>query len=407
MAESYKRLGAVAPVDDREQLLYVAPAATQTLVSNITVTNRSSSSTSFDINVYESGVTQQSALNDYQATYFAAGSLYYETGYYSTNGITWTANTFPFTHAVVGYGNEKFIAVRDQIGTSLATSEDGINWTQSSLPLSGQFRKVLFANAKFLLLNGTSEQTLFSTDGASWTSTTLPQGPPFNIEYGNGVYISYAYYSSQIYASTDAITWTSGTAPYPMRSRLTAYGNGIFLIAGVPWNNTQNATYSTDGITWTQTTMPQSIRWNALTYGDGKFVALAYGSSIVAISTDAITWTNATLPLSRRWNQVKYGDGKFVALTQQYFDTAYSTDAITWTQSSAPVSNTPTDLAFADPMKKYQSPRLNNIYKNFSISANDTKVLEPGIALGSQSSIIVKDNSGGNLTFFTYGVELS
>jgi len=55
MAESYKRLGSIAPVDDSETLLYTAPSGTQSLISNITVTNRSSSSASFDVNIHQSG----------------------------------------------------------------------------------------------------------------------------------------------------------------------------------------------------------------------------------------------------------------------------------------------------------------------------------------------------------------
>ena len=64
MTESYKRLGAVAPTDDGYTLLYTSPAATEALVSNITVTNRSASAQTFDVQVFESGVTQQSDLDD-------------------------------------------------------------------------------------------------------------------------------------------------------------------------------------------------------------------------------------------------------------------------------------------------------------------------------------------------------
>ena len=54
MAETYKILGQVAPtVSLQEKVLYSSPAATQTLVTNITVTNRSASNQTFDINVYD------------------------------------------------------------------------------------------------------------------------------------------------------------------------------------------------------------------------------------------------------------------------------------------------------------------------------------------------------------------
>ena len=54
MAETYKILGQVAPtVSGQEKVLYSSPAATHTLVTNITVTNRSASNQTFDINVYD------------------------------------------------------------------------------------------------------------------------------------------------------------------------------------------------------------------------------------------------------------------------------------------------------------------------------------------------------------------
>jgi archaellum component FlaF (FlaF/FlaG flagellin family) len=63
MTEVYKRLGAIAPADDSETLLYTAPSGTQSLISNITVTNRSSSSASFDINIHETGSAPFTSTN--------------------------------------------------------------------------------------------------------------------------------------------------------------------------------------------------------------------------------------------------------------------------------------------------------------------------------------------------------
>jgi hypothetical protein len=53
----------------------------------------------------------------------------------------------------------------------------------------------------------------------------------------------------------------------------------------------------------------------------------------------------------------------------------------------------------------YSSPVLNSLYKNTAISANATEILEPGITLGAQNSIVVKGTA--NITFSVYGVEIS
>ena len=51
------------------------------------------------------------------------------------------------------------------------------------------------------------------------------------------------------------------------------------------------------------------------------------------------------------------------------------------------------------------SPSVNNLYKTVTILANQSEILEPGITLGAQDSIVVSGNT--NLTYSAYGVELS
>ena len=174
MPEVYKRLGAVAPIDDREYLLYVTPNETQSLISNITVTNRSSSPTSFDINVYESGVTQQSDLDDFYL--FVAVSSGVDTAT-STDGITWTQGTLPVSAGwdLVTYGDGTFVSLA--YPQLFATSTDGITWTQGTLPVGGLWASVTYGDGTFVAVaggSGGSQIAATSTDGITWTQRTLP-----------------------------------------------------------------------------------------------------------------------------------------------------------------------------------------------------------------------------------------
>jgi hypothetical protein len=107
MTDTYKKLAAIAPTNDEEKFLYAAPAATSSLVSNITVANRSSSSATFDINIYQSGITQQSDIDNSDL-----GKVFVTTGRegssqfssLSTNGITWTARSLPSSTGWNGSG---------------------------------------------------------------------------------------------------------------------------------------------------------------------------------------------------------------------------------------------------------------------------------------------------------------
>jgi hypothetical protein len=51
------------------------------------------------------------------------------------------------------------------------------------------------------------------------------------------------------------------------------------------------------------------------------------------------------------------------------------------------------------------SPALNNVYKNYSIPANTSMILQPGILLAPNNTLVVRGST--NLTFSAYGVEIT
>ena len=65
MAVSYKILGQSAPSATTETALYTVPAATETIVSTLTVTNRSATDATFRVSVAENG--SATANKDYVA----------------------------------------------------------------------------------------------------------------------------------------------------------------------------------------------------------------------------------------------------------------------------------------------------------------------------------------------------
>lgn len=130
-----------------------------------------------------------------------------------------------------------------------AYSEDGINWTQTTLPTKTYWCSVCYGNGKFVAVAEDSNIAVYSEDGINWTQTTLPASK----------------------------SWNS-----------VCYGNGKFMAVAYSCNI---AAYSEDGINWTQTTMPANENWYSVCYGSGKFVAVDYNGA-AAFSTDGITWFN-------------------------------------------------------------------------------------------------------------------
>ena len=104
-----------------------------------------------------------------------------------------------------------------------------------------------------------------------------------SVTYGNGKFVAVVSNSNTAAYSTDGITWTETTMPSSANWYSVTYGDGKFVAVA---SNSSTAAYSTDGITWTETTMPSSANWYSVTYGDGKFVAVANNSSTAAYKID-------------------------------------------------------------------------------------------------------------------------
>jgi hypothetical protein len=223
-------------------------------------------------------------------------------GIYSSDGITWSTTTMPFSFywSGVAYGKDRFVAVgSDDTATDKAvTSTDGITWTQITMPVSSSWR---------------------------------------DVRYGNGLFIAPRLASSDVYEySTDGITWSTSTAAALPDTRTWKYftwgaKNSLYVGVGLGSNR---AVSSTDGISWTLRTLPGVRSWGGLAYGNGAYVVTTIGSTLGAISTNGTTWANTTLPANARW-RLTYGRGYFLATSESTTNAATSEDGITWTSRTA------------------------------------------------------------------------
>ena len=417
MTESYKKLASLAPESDHEKVLYAAPAATSSLISNITVTNRSSSSATFDVNVYSGGATTDAELYSleygkkfYVASAGAAGGLYS-----STDGITYDINdpTYAYVEwkSVPSFGNDTWILIRETAGTSW-TSTDGITYADTTVAsgINGTNRKIKSVfGAGVHMFSGTSGGYYLrkTTDGITWESSTTPISRIYELLiYAQDKFVAVGEQAaSQAVSSTDGITWTQRTIETNVGGVWNdiAFGNGVFVALG----SQQMVARSTDAITWTSQTLPSDMTANSsIAFGKGIFAALAGsgGGTTATYSTDAITWTVGTTPSTIRSKDMKYGNGTFSAPGYNNAGMLHSTDGIEWISSSSLPSGRFAQLSFVGP---FASPNSKKLYSSLTIAANETLVLEPGAVIPASASIVIKDRSSGNLTFSAYGVELS
>jgi hypothetical protein len=270
----------------------------------------------------------------------------------SVDGITWTETSTSMTDRVfILYGNRKFVAIPDdwiasEGSNSVYVSNNGTTWENSgslqTLPFQVRWRGAAYGGGKFVVVASPSSIAAYSSDGITWTQTSMPSSQRWGaVAYGGGKFVAIAGRDNPDSAvaaySLDGITWTQTSMPSSSRWQSVTYGNGKFV--AIAYGTT--AAYSEDGITWTESSPLHSsasfIAWSSVTYGDGKFVAVAPNAAIFSVySTDGITWTQSVYPKFSAWNQVSYGAGKFVALSSDRGDAAYSFNAINWTVTSIP-----------------------------------------------------------------------
>ena len=247
----------------------------------------------------------------------------------SQNGITWTDSVSaggnnPFLGGScngIAWSGSYWVAVGvDSSGNTIATSSDGINWTDASdNPFSGGVGMGIAYNASYWLAVGNNYPSrtvciASSSDGMTWTDSS---NNPFSGGGGSG--IAWSDYQSKwvavgfnllesygtvcIATSPDGITWTdSSNNPFSG-----GYGNGIayssyqnkWVAVGYNLDNTVCIANSTDGMTWTDASNnPFSGggqgRGIAYSPSENQWVAVGFNpDSIVCIATspNGMTWT--------------------------------------------------------------------------------------------------------------------
>lgn len=262
----------------------------------------------------------------------------------SIDGITWTARTMATSlswNSVAA--NVKIAVAVAGNSTTVNTTSNGITWTArtSAMPSAAVWKSVTWGESigKFVAVSTTSSSAgAYSTDGISWSSSTLPAADNWlAVNFGNGYYVATCGASStQAAYSSDGTSWSTATLSTTGDWRSVCWGNtgGNGTWVAVSYNSS-DATYSTDnGASWTTASLPSSANWSAVTYGNGVFVAVAYGSTKAAYSTDGITWYESVLPASRNWTSIAFDEGvkKFAAMAPSSTSgCATSPDGISWT----------------------------------------------------------------------------
>jgi hypothetical protein len=163
----------------------------------------------------------------------------------------------------------RFVSISN---TRIASSSDGVSWTQRLNPGTDTENTFVFAiDSRYVVLTG---------------STSQPR----------------------LYHSTDGVTWTTVVRSYGYSS---AASNGSRIVAAR--GGTASVDYSTDGVTWATVSLPVSV--SRVSHAAGLFWAFPGSSSTdVLTSPDGVTWTLRDLPSLSAISDAAIADGSSVAI---------------------------------------------------------------------------------------------
>ena len=110
MAQSFKRLGAINPTANTQTNVYVVPAATEAVVSTVTICNQSASNASFSLIMMPASVFASPAGAAHflirGATVPAADSIILTIGLTANAGSVLVANTSNASISFAAFGSE-------------------------------------------------------------------------------------------------------------------------------------------------------------------------------------------------------------------------------------------------------------------------------------------------------------
>ncbi|WP_309400089.1 PKD domain-containing protein [Cerasicoccus maritimus] len=149
-----------------------------------------------------------------------------------------------------------------------------------------------------------------------------------DIDFLNGRFIAAG--DDYIYTSFDGVTWSEQYISINFNDGGTAYGNGVYVIAGYDYRNGafRGVLYtSPNGFNWTDRTTEETEEFRDIAFGSGRFVAIG-NAGLVQYSEDGTSWTNVIFT-SDDLKQIAFGDGAFIAVSDN--GVWRSEDGVSWT----------------------------------------------------------------------------
>ncbi len=220
----------------------------------------------------------------------------------------------------------------------IASSVDGINWTQRtlSIPITTHINDVIYTGTSFVAV-GQNLVTCRSTDGISWS--VILNGSSTNtvhfhcVAKGNDRIVAAGSTSSHAYSTDDGRTWTTvGNMGYNNIQGI-AFGAGKFVEVG----DSGYIGTSTNGVDWTPLIMGTQTHFTCIRYMNSEFIATARSGKIFR-SQNGTSWSEIPTNITTDILDINLHNGVYCAVGT--VGTIYtSTDLSNWTRIRTDVTD--------------------------------------------------------------------
>jgi hypothetical protein len=264
----------------------------------------------------------------------------------SPDGTTWTSRASGVTDSITGcaFNDGRFVAVA---GDTILTSSDGIHWSPNpgSLELNPQSlgSGVMAGDGQFLAWG---RNLATSPDGINWTERVTGVQLEFNeLTFASGLFVGVG---SAIRTSPDGSEWTTQTSGIPESYILdgVSFGQGQFVAVG----SVGLLLTSSNGVNWVRRNSGTTFNFVSVAHGGGQFVAVGNNDVMsqhtIVTSTNGSNWT-ARLTTSGALSRIAYGNGMFAALGENGAIRT-STNGINWTSRASGTTGGLVDVAFGN-----------------------------------------------------------
>ena len=246
----------------------------------------------------------------------------------------------------IKFVNNRFFVIGQADGIDIESntikySDDGVNWTEVTLPTTAYWRDIEYGEGYYVVISGISGDdnsniSAYSADLSIWTQFEMPYSDHwFSLAFGNGHFVALAYTTGRMAAfypnATGANRWTdASTIGAGIYFRIYFHEGKFYIPLAGNWGESTNLIRVGDVLDFEFKTLPIAAQWQTMAFGAGYGVVFANSMDGLTEIADACytadggeTWEHIVMPMKHLRYGSAYGRQTFVCIGREYIEFCY------------------------------------------------------------------------------------